>query len=137
VPTYAGALARLGARHAFVVHGSGAIDELSPTGPNLVCEVVGGSIRELTIDPRDLGVEPCPPAELAGGSAAENAEAIASVLEGRPGGKREAVVLNAGAAVVAAGLAGDLREGVAVARETIASGRAAERVGELREFSRG
>ncbi len=137
VPTYAGALARLGARHAFVVHGSGGIDELSPTGPNLVCEVVDGSIRELTLDPGELGIERCAQEELAGGSAAVNAGAIASVLEGQPGGKADAVVLNAAAAIVAAGLADDLRAGVAVARETVASGAAAARLQELREFSRG
>jgi anthranilate phosphoribosyltransferase len=137
VRTYAGALQQLGARHAFVVHGAGGIDELSPAGPNLVCEVVGGSARESTLDPRDLGIEPCDPIELTGGSAEENAATIVAIFDGRNGAKCEAVVLNAAAAIVAAGLAGDLREGVAVARKTIASGRAGARLDELREFSRG
>ena len=137
VATYAGALAQLGARHAFVVHGAGGIDELSPAGPNLVCEVVDGSLREWTLDPRELGVEPCDPGELAGGSAEENAETVRSILDGRGGPKRDAVVLNAAAAIVAAGLADGLREGLAVAQETIASGAAGQRLDELREFSRG
>ena len=67
VRTIAEVIARLGARRAFVVHGAGGIDELSPVGPNLVCEVVGGDVRERTVDPLELGVEPCSPDELAGG----------------------------------------------------------------------
>jgi anthranilate phosphoribosyltransferase len=136
-PTYAGALAQLGARHAFVVHGAGGIDELTPVGPNVVYEVVDGSVRQLTVDPRELGVRQCRPAELAGGSADENADTIRSILDGRGGAKADAVALNAAAAVVAAGLAGDLREGLALARETIDSGAAGARLDELREFSRG
>jgi anthranilate phosphoribosyltransferase len=137
VRTYASVLARLEARHAFVVHGSAGLDELSPAGPNMVCEVVNGTVRELTLDPLQLGIEPCAPAQLAGGSAAENADAIRGVLSGRGGAKTDAVVLNAGAAIVAAGLAADLQEGVATARETIESGVAGSRLEELREFSRG
>src|SRR5213596_1427931 len=62
VRTIAEVLAQLGARRAFVVHGAAGIDELSPAGPNLVCEVVGGDVRERTIDPLELGVERCDPA---------------------------------------------------------------------------
>src|SRR5213592_1659517 len=76
VPTLADVLARLGARHAFVVHGAGGIDELSPAGPNLVCEVVDGAVQEREIDPLDLGVPRCDPNELRGGSPEENAAAI-------------------------------------------------------------
>jgi anthranilate phosphoribosyltransferase len=137
VPTYAGALAQLGARHAFVVHGAGGIDELTPIGPNVVCEVVDGSVRQLTLDPRELGIRSCSTAELSGGSAGENAGTIRSILAGQRGARADAVVLNAGAAVVAAGLAGDLREGLALARETIDSGAAGARLDELRKFSRG
>src|SRR5947207_13175831 len=70
VPTIADVLARLGARRAYVVHGAGGIDELSPDGPNLVCGVVQGSVYERTIDPVELGVPRCSPEELAGGSPA-------------------------------------------------------------------
>src|SRR5205809_1610092 len=82
VRTMAEVLARLGARRAFVVHGAGGIDELSPAGPNLVCEVVDGDVHEREIDPLDLGVERCDPAELRGGSPAENAAAIKEVFAG-------------------------------------------------------
>src|SRR5438132_634204 len=67
VRTIADVLARLGARRAFVVHGAGGIDELSPAGPTLVCEVVGGSVREREIDPLELGLPRCDPGELRGG----------------------------------------------------------------------
>ena len=102
--TYATALAELGARHAFVVHGAGGIDELSPVGPNLVCEVVDGDIREWTLDPRDLGLEECGQADLTGGTPAENAAILRAILSGEPGPKRDAVLLNAAAALAAAGL---------------------------------
>jgi anthranilate phosphoribosyltransferase len=137
VSTYAGALSQLGARHAFVVHGAGGIDELSPAGPNLVCEVVDGSVRSLMLDPLELGIKPCFPAELAGGSAGENADAIRSILAGCQGAKSDAVILNAAAAIVAAGLVDDLRDGLAMARQAIESGDAGTRLDELREFSHG
>ncbi len=133
--TYAGALASLGARHAFVVHGAGGLDELSPTGPNLVLEVVGGTTRQWTLDPRELGMTAVDPSGLAGGDAAVNAAAIRAVLDGEPGVRRDAVTLNAGAALVAAGLAGGVAEGVEQAREAIDSGRAAETLSALASFS--
>ncbi len=137
VRTYADALAELGARHAFVVHGAFGLDELSPAGPNLACEVVNGSVRELTIDPRELGIERCNTSELAGGSAGENAAMFEAVFAGAGGARRDAVLLNAAAVIVAAALAADLHEGFAVARDTVDSNAAAELVEELREFSHG
>ena len=68
VRTIAEVLARLGSKRAFVVHGAGGIDELSPAGPNLVCEVVDGDVHEREIDPLELGVPRCDPGELRGGS---------------------------------------------------------------------
>jgi anthranilate phosphoribosyltransferase len=135
--TYAETLSTLGARRAFVVFGDGGIDELSPTGPNFVVEVVDGAIREWELDPRSLGFYPADPAALRGGSAAENASAIRSVFAGEPGVKRDAVLLNASAALVTAGLADDLGDGLGVAAEAIDSGAAAARLEELREFSHG
>src|SRR5213593_2975160 len=85
VRTIAEVLARLGARHAFVVHGAGGIDELSPVGPNLVCEVVDGRVRERTVDPLDLGIPRCAPDDLRGGTPAENAAAIREVFAGANG----------------------------------------------------
>ncbi len=133
--TYAQTLAGLGARHAFVVHGDG-LDELSPTGPNLVVEVRAGDIREWQLDPRSLGIYPAEPSSLRGGSAEENAAALRAVLAGERSGRRDAVLLNAGAALVAAQLADNLREALAIAAEAIDSGAAAARLEELAAFSR-
>jgi anthranilate phosphoribosyltransferase len=138
VRTYAEALAQLGARRAFVVHGAGGIDELSPAGPNLVCEVVQGSVRERPVDPAELGVARCAPEELRGGTPEENAAAIRAVLSGEEtGGRRAAVLLNAAAAIVAAGHAAELRDGLALTSEAVDSGGAADRLETLVEFSRG
>ena len=136
VPTIARVLAHLGARRAFVVHGAGGIDELSPAGPNLVCEVVGGKVREREIDPVELGVPRCDPAELKGGSPDVNAARIRAVFEGANGGARDAVLLNAAGAIAASGHAKDLREGLGLAREAVDSGAAARRLEELIAFTR-
>jgi anthranilate phosphoribosyltransferase len=136
VPTIARVLARLGARRAFVVHGANGIDELSPAGPNLVCEVSGGRVRKREIDPLDLGVPRCDPAELQGGSPAENAAKIRAVFEGSGGGARSAVLLNAAGAIAASGHAKNLRDGIGAAAEAIDSGAAGERLEELIAFTR-
>jgi anthranilate phosphoribosyltransferase len=136
VRTIAEVLAQLGAHRAFVVHGAGGIDELSPCGPNDVCEVVDGRVRERVVDPEQLGVERCAPEDLRGGSPAENAEAIRDVLRGARGGRREAVLLNAAGAIAAGGHAEDLREGLERARTAVDSGAAADRLDRLVEFSR-
>ena len=134
--TVADALAVLDARRAFVVHGAHGIDELSPAGPNLVFEVADGTVRERVIDPAELGIEPCDPAELGGGSPEENARIARDVFAGATGAKRAAVTLNAAGAIAAAGHAADLAEGLAAAEEAIDSGRAAARLEELVAFSR-
>jgi anthranilate phosphoribosyltransferase len=135
VPTIADVLARLGAERAFVVHGAGGIDELSPAGPNLVCEVVDGSVRRREIDPLELGVPRCSPDELRGEGPAENAVVIREIFQGRNGGCRDAVLLNAAGAIAAGGLARDLGEGLGLAREAIDTGHAAELLEQLIEFS--
>jgi len=135
VPTIADVLARLGAERAFVVHGAAGVDELSPAGPNLVCEVANGQVRRREIDPLDLGIDRCAPEELGGGDPADNAETIRSIFSGAEGGKRDAVLLNAAGAIAAGGLARDLGEGVGLAREAIDSGAAGERLEALIAFS--
>ena len=137
VPTIAAVLAELGAHRAFVVHGANGIDELSPAGPNHVAEVVRGRVVERTIDPLELGVPRCDPNDLRGGSPEENAAAIRRVFEGADGGARDAILLNAAGAIAAVGHAADLREGIELAREAVASGAAAERLDALVAFSRG
>jgi anthranilate phosphoribosyltransferase len=133
--TLAEALVQLGATRAYVVHGANGIDELSPCGPNLVCEVDNGSVREYELDPLDLGVERCDPSELRGGDPATNAQALRDVLAGGDGGHRAAVILNAAGGIAAAGHAENLREGLERAREAIDSGAAAARLDELVAFS--
>jgi anthranilate phosphoribosyltransferase len=137
VRTIADVLARLGARRAYVVHGGGGIDELSPVGPNLVAEVVDGQVLERRLDPEaELGIPRCSVDELRGGSPVENAEAIREVFAGKNGGRRDAILLNAAGAIAAGGHAADLREGLEVARRTIDSGAAGERLELLIAFSR-
>jgi len=136
VRTIAEVLAQLGARRAFVVHGAHGIDELSPAGPNLVCEVVDGSVREWTIDPQELGLRRCAPEDLLGGTPNHNAARIRAIFGGEEGGARDAILLNAAGAIAAAGHAADLREGLELAREAVDSGAAAERLDELVAFSR-
>jgi len=135
VRTIAEVLAQLGARRAFVVHGAGGIDELSPAGSNLVCEVVEGVVHEREIDPLELGLPRCAPEELRGGSPEENAAAIHAVFRGEDGGPRSAILLNAAGAIAAAGHAADLREGLELARAAVDSGAAASRLEELVAFS--
>lgn len=136
VRTIAEVLARLGARRAFVVHGAFGVDELSPAGSNLVCEVVDGGVRERELDPLDLGVPRCPPEALRGGSPAENAAAIRAIFACEEHGpRRDAILLNAAGAIAAGGHAEDLRDGLELARHTVDSGAAAERLEALVAFS--
>jgi anthranilate phosphoribosyltransferase len=136
VPVIARVLNRLGAHRAFVVHGAGGIDELSPAGANLVCEVAGGRVRRREIDPLDLGVPRCDPSDLRGGSPQENAAKIRAVFEGSNGGARSAVLLNAAGAIAASGHARNLREGLGAATEAVDSGAAGSRLDELIAFTR-
>ncbi|HEX6762605.1 MAG TPA: anthranilate phosphoribosyltransferase [Gaiellaceae bacterium] len=136
VPVIADVLVQLGARRAFVVHGAGGIDELSPAGPNLVCEVADGEVRRREIDPLDLGVPRCAPEELRGGTPVENARRIRAVFAG--GGDtaaRSAIAINAAGAIAAAGHADDLRDGLEAAHEALDSGTAATRLEALAAFS--
>jgi anthranilate phosphoribosyltransferase len=135
VRTIAEVLAQLGAARAFVVHGAGGIDELSPAGTNIVCEVVDGDVREREIDPLELGVPRCDPDDLRGGSPDENAAAIRAVFEGETGGRRSAVLLNAAGAIAASGHAHDLQDGLGLAKDALDSGAAAARLEELIRFS--
>lgn len=129
----AGALARLPfPRRAFVVHGHGGLDELALSGPSRVIEVSEGAIHSLEVVPEDLGLPRASLAELAGGDATHNAGLVRSILEGRLAGpKADVVVLNAAAALVVSRKANHMREGVALARESIASGAALSKLEQL------
>jgi anthranilate phosphoribosyltransferase len=135
VPIVAEVLAGLGARRALVVHGAGGVDELSPAGPNIAYEVEGSDVRPGEIDPGDLGIPRCDPKTLSGGSPEENALAIRSILSGELGPRRDAVLLNAAAALVVAEMVEDISEGLTLAAATLDSGAAADRLDSLIRFS--
>ena len=118
------ALLRLGSSHVIAFHGHGGLDELATSGPSTVVELVGGEIRHWVLDPGDLGLEPAPMDAISGGSADENAAAVRAVLGGEQGPRRDIVILNAAAGLVAAGHAGDMTAGLGRAAEAIDSGAA-------------
>ena len=123
MPLLAGALAALGAAHAIVVHGEPGMDEISPIGRTHVAEVRDGSVTEWTIDPTDYGFTGFTPADLAGGTPAENARVIVDVLEGRGHpAATAAVVLNAAGALFVAPGSRTFAECVATATAALASG---------------
>lgn len=127
-------LAELGSERAFVVHGAGGLDEIALAGETQVAEVRAGSVRRTTVTPEDFGVERAEPEAIRGGNAAENAEMILRILEGDAGTPRDIVVVNASAALVAAGVSGDFREAASRAEEAIDSGAARETLRRLAEF---
>lgn len=131
-----GVLHANGAEHALVVYGHDGLDELSTAAPSTVFELSGGSVRSYTVDPADLGLAPASRPELVGGDAATNARLARRVLAGDAGPHRDIVVLNAGAALVVAGIAADLEEGIIAARASIDGGAAATVVDALVQVSR-
>lgn len=124
VPVYAEALRLLGAEAAAVVSGEDALDELSCAGPSVAANVGSAALPE-TIVPEDAGLPRHPLAKIRGGEAAENAEALADLLAGGEGAYRDAVLLNAAAALMVAGRVDTLADGAAQAAEAIDSARAA------------
>jgi anthranilate phosphoribosyltransferase len=135
VEPIAQALAALGCEHALVAHGAGGLDELTPTGENLVAEVRDGEVTISTVDPREFGAGPGVPADLGGGDAADNAAIVRTVFDGETGPRRDAVILNAGAALYVAGVSGSLEQGVYAARDAIDDGRATATLDRLIAFT--
>jgi len=124
----AATLNELGVGRAFVVHGSGGLDEFSLAGETLVAEVRNGSVKRMVVTPEDFAL-PCSSLEvLQGGVPAENAALIHSLFEGESGPRRDVVVMNAAAALVVAGIAGDFREAAALAARAISSGAARDKL---------
>ncbi len=128
-------LASLGAESAWVVHGEGGLDELSPAGESKVAMLKDGKVTVTTVTPEDAGLKTAPVSEIKGGDAAHNAAALREVLAGAEGAYRDTVLLNAGAALVVAGLADDLAEGAALAAAAIDKGAAADRLERLVKVS--
>lgn len=136
VEPVARALAALGTERALVVHGAPGLDEISICGPTRMAVVTGGDVRFETVEPGDAGLAVADPASLTGGDPATNAAIARSILAGEQGPRRDAVVLNAAGALLAAGTVSSLREGVAMAAETIDSGAAEAKLAEFARWTR-
>jgi anthranilate phosphoribosyltransferase len=131
VPLVGQALAMLGTEHAFVVHGSDGLDELTITGASDVAEVRGSSVTLRQISPGDVGLATAPIDALRGGDAKENAGILRSIFAGESGPRRDVVLLNAAAVLVAAAVATDLQDGVKRAAAAIDTGEATRVLGRL------
>jgi len=129
------ALRDLGAVRALVVHGHDGQDELALTGETAVTEVADGVLTQLVIRPEDAGLLRCAAADLAGGDAADNARLLLAVLDGEPGPRTDATLLNAGGALLVAGAAATLADGVQLAREALAAGHGRRLLDRLRQAS--
>ncbi|MCU0829050.1 MAG: anthranilate phosphoribosyltransferase [Tabrizicola sp.] len=121
-------LLALGSEKAWLVHGSDGTDEITICGPTAVSALENGAVRDFIVHPEDAGLAPHPFEAILGGTPSENAAAFRALLDGTPGAYRDAVLLNAAAALVVADRVGTLTEGVALAREAIDSGAARDKV---------
>ncbi len=130
-------LKNLGSDSVWVVHGSDGLDEITLTGPSYVASLHNGEITTFEVKPQDAGFECCSGEALKGGDADANAVALQGVLNGQPGPYRDVALLNAAAALIVAGRAADLREGVALGAKSLDSGAAAARLKHLIAVSRG
>ena len=121
-------LGNLGTRSAVVVFGEGSFDELSIVGPTRVSELKNGQVSTYTVTPEDFGLARATLADIKGGDVFENAKIVRRVLEGEGGPREDMVALNAAAAFIAAGLAPDFPQGIALAREVIHTGKAMDKL---------
>ena len=135
IDVMAATLVELSVERAFVVHGAGGLDEISLAGETMVAEIRGGTIRRFTVTPEEFGVARAPLEAIRGGTAAENAALIERILEDEAGPGRDIVVVNAAAALVAAGVADNLREAAGLASFVISSGAASEKLAKLAAFT--
>jgi anthranilate phosphoribosyltransferase len=129
------ALAELGTRRAFVVHADDGLDEIALSCETQVSEVRGNLVQTYRVSPEDFGLPRAPVEALAGGNAETNAQIIRDVLDGLPGPRRDIVIANASAALVAAGRADNFREGARLAAESLDSGAAREKLKALVKFT--
>ncbi|MDF1591754.1 MAG: anthranilate phosphoribosyltransferase [Desulfobacterales bacterium] len=132
---FANALKLLGAKRAFVVHGHDGMDEISTCAPTRVSELTGGMIRTYDITPAQFDIKQAGPAELTGGDPQTNADITNRILKGEKGPKRNIVLLNAAAALVAAGKAQDFKAGIRLAENSIDTGAALGKLQALVRFT--
>ena len=128
-------LINLGVKRGMVVYGMDKLDEISLSAPTKICEFKDGWFKTYVINPEDFGFEKCTKDELKGGTPAENAEITRNILKGEKGPKRNAVLMNAGAALYIGGKADSFKEGIELAAEIIDSGKAAETLEKFIEVS--
>ena len=128
-------LVSLGIKRGMVIYGQDKLDEISLSAPTTICEIRDGWYRTSVITPEEFGFERCTKDDLKGGTPAENAEITRSILRGEKGHKRNAVLMNAGAALYIAGEAEDMKSGIALAAELIDSGKALDTLEKLIEVS--
>src|SRR5262245_19814557 len=128
-------LQRLGSRHVIVVYGLEGLDEISISGETMVGELKDGEVREYRVHPRQFGMQPSPIRAIQVADAQQSAELVRAALEGRPGAARDAVAVNAGAAIYVSGLADSLETGVERASALLASGAAQRKLDELVRFT--
>lgn len=124
-------LSQLGVKRAMVVYGQDGLDEISLSAPTTVCEVKNGTYQSYIIKPQDFGFDYCLKEDLVGGSPTFNAQTTRDILSGTPGPKRNAVLLNAGAAIYIGGLADTMQEGVQIAAKIIDKGKAMDKLNEF------
>jgi anthranilate phosphoribosyltransferase len=135
VEKLAEALSELGLRRALVVHGRDGLDEITISGPTKIAEVRDGQVRVYEVVPEDFGLQRAALEQIAGGDAAENAAIIRAILAGERSCRRDVILLNAAAALVAAGLADRIADAVPLAAYAIDSGHARQRLELLVEFT--
>lgn len=128
-------LINLGIKRGMVVYGQDKLDEISMSAPTTVCEIRDGWFKSSVIAPEDFGLERCTKEDLRGGTPAENAQITRAILSGEKGPKRNAVLMNAGAALYIGGKADSLKDGIALAAENIDSGRAMATLNKFIEVS--
>ena len=131
VETIARVLAELGSEHALVVHGASGLDELSLSGPSLVAEYRSGDVTVREVSAIELGLHRATVEQIRGGDIPRNKQILEDILNGEPGPYRDTVLLNAAAALVAGDAVADLRDGISLARESIDSGAARDRLESL------
>ena len=137
VEPLANVLKNLGSERAYVVHGSDGLDEITTSGPTAVAALENGKVTTFEIKPEEVGLSVSKPEQLRGGDADSNAAALMDVLKGKKGPFRDVALLNAAAAIVVAGKAKDLKEGVAVATKSVDSAEAEGRLDRLIAVSNG
>ncbi len=133
--TLANVLKNLGSDHVFVVHGADGLDEITITDKTYVSQLADGQVRSFTVDPEDFGISRSDISSLVGGTAEENARMTLDILKGEKGPKRDIVLLNSAAAIMAGGKAANLVEGIQLAAESIDSGKALEKLELLKKAS--